>query len=204
MLDFDFPPEVCARLRALGADPHTIYHGMNEFELEHAVQPYKTNNKFFKTKTTAVVPQLENFIELLEDPLHGCPIAVLSSFPSDARAKAAALHVFRNAVLAAGTKVRKPRWVTLYGDRFDYEKLKQQRPSMLVITNVIMDSTQYKMERLRDLLEMFRDIPRVVVTGGSVDPTELFIKRLHLPLNIAVSIGPETVVKNILDLMEIN
>lgn len=202
MLDFEFSTAISGQLKTKGADPRLLYSSMEKFSLEESVQDFKPQAQAYKTTKVSAQQQLDFFHDFLEDPHDGSPVVCISSFPTDARAKIAALHVFRNAMVAKEGTVRKPVWVTLYGDRFNYEELKNKRPSMLFISNIVLESTAYKMERLRDILEMFPDIPRVVVTGGTVDPTELFVRRLHLPINAALSIGPKHVVSNLLELME--
>lgn len=202
MLDFEFSTEISAQLKTKGADPRLLYTAMEKFSMESSVQDFKPQAQAYKTTKVSAHQQLDFFQDLLEDPHDGNPVVCIGSFPTDARAKIAALHVFRNAMKDKTHTVRKPVWVTLYGDRFNYEELKNKRPSMLFISNIVLESTAYKMERLRDILEMFPDIPRIVVTGGTLDPTELFVRRLHLPINAAVSIGPKHVVSNLLELME--
>lgn len=202
MLEFRFDADRAKHLQSLGVDPQLLWGDKDEFDITDAVQDFKPRSNYFKGKVVPVSEQLSYFANLMDNPLEVDPrITVISSFPSDHRAKLAALNLFSCALQDTQGKVAKPRWVTLYGDRFDYDKLKLQRPNFLVITNVTMESTSYKLERLRDLLEMFPKIPRVVVTGGSIDPVELFTTRIHLPVAGAVSIGPTHVVKNILDLM---
>lgn len=202
MLEFHFDADRAKHMQSLGVDPQLLWGDKDEYDITEAVQDFKPRSSYFKGKVVPVKDQLDYFAHLMDNPLEVEPrITVLSSFPSDHRAKMAALNVFSNAVEDTAGKVAKPLWVTLYGDRFDYDKLKAKRPNFLVITNVTMESTSYKLERLRDILEMFPKIPRVVVTGGNIDPVELFTSRVHLSVAGAVSIGPTHVVKNILDLM---
>ncbi|AQT28640.1 hypothetical protein YOLOSWAG_160 [Erwinia phage vB_EamM_Yoloswag] len=202
MLKFQFDAGEAKHLQSLGVDPQLLWGERDEYDITTAVQDFKPRSNYFKGKMVPKSEQLEYLAHLMDHPLEVEPrITVLSSFPSDHRAKLAALNVFANAVQDTEGRVAKPRWVTLYNDRFDYDKLRATRPSFLVITNITMESTSYKLERLRDILEMFPKVPRVVVTGGNIDPVELFTSRIHLPVAGAVSIGPQHVVKNILDLM---
>lgn len=201
LLDFKFNTEVSNKLRTLGCDPGMLFGEKREFDLLEAVQDYKTISPYFKTRLMSKRKQLNLAAELLDKPLDTHGVHVVSSFPNDTRARLFALHVMRNAYVDSVPTSRKPKWVTLYGDKLDYERVKQGRPNFLVISNVVIDSTQYKMERLRDLLSMFGDIPRLVVTGGTIDPTELFNNRLYMECDSALSIGPENVVSNLLDLM---
>lgn len=202
MLDFQFDAVRAKHLQSLGVDPQLLWGDKDEYDITDAVQDFKPKSNYFKGKVVSITEQLDYFANLMDNPLEVEPrITVLSSFPSDHRAKMAALNVFNNAVEDTAGKIAKPYWLTLYNDRLDYEKIKAKRPNFLVITNVVMESTSYKLERLRDILEMFPKIPRIVVTGGNIDPVELFTSRIHLPVAGAVSIGPTHVVKNILDLM---
>ena len=202
MLDFQFEAARAKHMQSLGVDPQLLWGDKDEFDIVDAVQDFKPRSNYFKGKVVSAQDQLDYFARLMDNPLDSEPrITVLSSFPSDQRAKLAAVNIFNNAVEDTAGKVSKPLWLTLYGDRLDYDKIKAKRPNFLVVTNVTMESTSYKLERLRDVLEMFPKIPRIVVTGGNIDPVELFTTRVHLSVAGAVSIGPTHVVKNILDLM---
>lgn len=202
MLTFDFEPAVAKQLQTLGVDPQLLFGKREQFDIEEAAQDYKPLSPYFKGRVFSKTKQLQHLAKMITNPFAMDPrITVISSFPNDYRAKMAALSIFNAAVEDSVETALKPRWVTLYGDRFDYEQLKQKRPSLLVISNVTIDSTSYKIERLRDILEMFPKIPRIVVTGGGPDPVELFTKRVHLPVQAGISIGPAHVVSNILELM---
>ena len=202
MLTFNFDADRAKHMQSLGVDPQLLWGEKDEYDITDAVQDFKPRSNYFKGKVVPRKEQLDYFARLMDHPLEMDPrITVISSFPSDHRAKIAALNLFSNAVEDTAGKVSKPMWLTLYGDRLDYDKLRLKRPNFIVITNITMESTSYKLERLRDILEMFPKIPRVVVTGGNIDPVELFTSRIHLPVAGAVSIGPTHVVKNILDLM---
>lgn len=202
MLTFDFDPAVAKQMQILGVDPQLLFGKREQFDVAEAAQDYKPLSPYFKGKVVSKTKQLQHLAKMISAPFEMDPrITVISSFPNDYRAKMAALNIFNSAVEDSETTSLKPRWVTLYGDRFDYEQLKSKRPSLLVISNVTLDSTSYKIERLRDILEMFPKIPRVVVTGGGPDPLELFIKRVHLQAQMGISIGPAHVVSNVLELM---
>lgn len=202
MLDFKFSTSVANRMKNFGADPSLIFGGMDPFDVASAIVDYKPIARYYKPQVMPALEQVEILEELLSEPLYGNPLITISSFPTDLRAKQTALHVFRNAIEQSTNTAKKPYWITLYGDRIDYAKIKARRPSMLFFSNVVMDSTPFKVEHLRDLCEMFPDIPRIIVTGGDPDATELSVKRLRLALNGAISIGPKQVVTNILAMME--
>jgi hypothetical protein len=49
---------------------------------------------------------------------------------------------------------------------------------MLVLSNVVSSSSNVKLEKVRDLLVAYSDVPRVVVIGGE-DPLTFFSTKLH-------------------------
>ena len=55
-------------------------------------------------------------------------------------------------------------------------------PSLLVVTNLTIDSTSHRIEKARDLLTQYQDIPRIVVCAGQ-DPISFFSTRLYLPIH---------------------
>jgi hypothetical protein len=74
------------------------------------------------------------------------------------------------------------RWHLLLGDFKDNLREKyNDNLSLLIIDGLTIDSSNLKFEKCYDLLEMYNDIPRILVSSGC-DPIELMIK-LHLPPN---------------------
>lgn len=67
------------------------------------------------------------------------------------------------------------------------------KPTMLVLTNLTPNSTQFRLEKARDLIEYFNDIPRVVVCAGE-DPMSFLATRLYVPIN-GVFYSSESLVK---------
>ena len=49
---------------------------------------------------------------------------------------------------------------------------------MLILSNVVANSSNVKLEKVRDLLVAYSDIPRIVVIGGE-DPLTFFSTKLH-------------------------
>ncbi|MNV68457.1 hypothetical protein D3C71_1613120 [compost metagenome] len=62
--------------------------------------------------------------------------------------------------------------------------------SMLIINNVGVDSSQTKLEKLRDLLVKFDNVPKIVIVNG-VDPVTFFAERVRLPLQYAFYLSAE-------------
>jgi hypothetical protein len=76
-----------------------------------------------------------------------------------------------------------PWWINLVGG-FDNQWLDPQRPrpSMIVLTNLTPQSTNQKLEKARDILETYPDVPRIVVVAGA-DPLSFLATRLHVAVH---------------------
>lgn len=146
--------------------------------------------------------QYKSLQAILDNPLHGSYVVGISSFPSDQRAKHVAQLIMCRAIDAwykhhkAGRTL--PLWHRVYGSTRDSlrDRPLQEIPSMLILSNINTNSTGMKLEIVRDLLEKFSDIPRIVVTGGS-PACELFTNRLFYPLRSSIHLGPSGMVKEI-------
>lgn len=153
-------------------------------------------------KPIAVQRQYKALVALLENPLRR-PYAIgIGSYPSDLRAKYLALMLM-NAAVDAHIKHRKPGrafplWHRVYGGLSDSlrDKPIQEIPSMLILVNVNSGSSNYKLEKVRDLLEKFSDVPRIVVSGGE-PPCDLFANKLYFPMKAGVYIGPSNLVREV-------
>jgi len=77
-----------------------------------------------------------------------------------------------------------PLWHTLLGGFGDKLRDTKAKPSLLVLSNVTVNSTQTKLEKLRDILELYGEIPRIVVTTGT-DPISFFRRQLFYPLHFS-------------------
>jgi hypothetical protein len=58
----------------------------------------------------------------------------------------------------------------------------QEQASLLVLSNLTPNSTAAKLEKTRDMLEFYADIPRIVVIAGE-DPITFFSRRLFWRVN---------------------
>ncbi len=144
--------------------------------------------------------QLKNLNHILEHPLRSAYTLAIGSFPSDMKAKHMAIMVM-NAAIDEHLRNRKPGrslplWHRVYGGLGDALRDKPiiDMPSMLIISNLSADSSAFKLEKVRDLLEKFSDIPRIIVTGGE-PPVDLFANKLHYPLKSAIYLGPANMVR---------
>lgn len=134
--------------------------------------------------------QIDAFVDLCNNPFGKPSITIIASTPNDLRAKMAAAYLMERALKlqlkgnAAHTKGRElPLWHTINGSFQD--KIRdgsQTRPSMIVIGTMTRDSSNVKGEKLRDLLEHFNNIPRVVVVAG-IDPISFANSKLFMAAN---------------------
>ena len=74
----------------------------------------------------------------------------------------------------------KIKWMPVYGSTFQMEVNQDdwstgQRPDLIVLTNLTADSTNWKIERVVDIMERFQ-VPTVITVGGN--PMD-FGKRIH-------------------------
>lgn len=145
--------------------------------------------------STVTIKKQRRFVDrFLKSPFDSFRCMCISSLPSDLRAKQLAVHLFWKATLAHREGARPdrrrfstpPLWHRLYGG-FDEPLMNHtgERPSLLVLTNVLEDSTASKIEKTRDLLEKFSEVPRIVVTGGT-DPLQIFRSRLYYPVDACI------------------
>jgi hypothetical protein len=149
-----------------------------------------------------VAKQQKNVTKFLKNPLKGSYCIGVSSYPSDIRAKylaqtimSAAIDYYLSHRQKFGTKGL-PLWHRVYGGPRDSLRdfNSSERPCMLIIANVHDEATGIKVEKVRDLLEQFSDIPRIVVSGGQ--PTcDLFAFRLSYPMKAGFYIGPPNLIK---------
>jgi hypothetical protein len=127
-----------------------------------------------KVKKVVRAKQLTTYDAFIESNLT-IPCAFgISSTPNDLTAKRMAVTILRR---FEGSKIL---WHTLTGDyKYQRRKLNCQ---LAVFTNVMYDSTPYKLEVLRDVLELNQHIPKIVVCSGA-SALELFNVKLHFPIN---------------------
>lgn len=183
---------------ARGLDRLVLANKRSSFDLVHAITPFKPSVEAVRSKMMGPAGQLNTAKRLLDNPLKVNGLYVVNSFPTDLRAKIFASLIMKRGIerwLEMTPQERKgqsqPMWVRImggYGDHDFIKNLKAAKPNLLIITNINDESTQVKVERLRDVLEAFDDIPRVVVTAGS-DPVTFMMKRVFYPLVGVVRIG---------------
>ncbi len=167
---------------------------MRPFDLEHHLVSIDSQVDGIKTRRVLKKTQLAHFDRFMEHPFALPQIVAVSSFPNDGKAKMLAAYMMQRAYKAhiSGkfrlTRSRHlPIWHTLHGGYYDNlrDGRSEEKPSLLVLSNITQDSTQVKFEKLRDLLEMYNDIPRIIVMTSN-DPLTIANTRLFMPINTAL------------------
>lgn len=167
--------------------------GMNGSVLRQ--QPYDFKPVTFTSTVEGLKPKLfkakkqqEWFDEFLEDPFIPRTYCLVSA-PNDGQAKLLAAFMMQHAALHTNSRVALPLWHDLTGGfnnpLISERNGKAQGASMLILNNVGATSTQPKIEKLRDILETYTDIPKIVVATGC-DPYMFFTKYLYLPIHALV------------------
>lgn len=205
-LNFAFAPQRQQLLKSLGVDYTCLLGKRNTFDVLSSLVRIKPRLEYEDVrlrKTISIKRQASTIARLLENPLHGAPTICISSYPTDLRAKLLACQIMNAAIDQHNSRTRKhghtlPKWYKVYGGYKDYlrdlergkERDSGDYPCMLILTNVLPDSTPMKLEKLRDLLEKYDDIPRLVVLSGT-DPLTFFATKLQYPLHYGVYMGTD-------------
>ncbi len=172
-------PKDILRARPFNADQHII-------TIDSKVEGIKTRRVPKKVQ----LAQLERFIE---KPFAAPAVISIASFPNDGKAKLMAAFLMEVAHKAQvsgrfrSVRARQlPLWHRVMGGYYDQlrDGRSEERPSLLVLSNITHQSTPMKLEKLRDLLEMYNDIPRVIVSTNE-DPITLANSKLLVPVNMA-------------------
>lgn len=199
ILKFKFSTDRQRTLRSRGVDGACFAGSRNEFEFEHASMRMKPNLHNVIVKGIGTKRQMSMLQTVMDNPLRGAPIIGIGSFPTDIRAKMLAVNIMNRAIDVQTNAVRGkllnrdyPVWHKVFGGFKD--KLRDgdtsERPSMLVLSNIDLLSTNHKLEKVRDILEMYDNIPRVVVLTGCC-PMEFFATKLHLAMDYGFYLGPD-------------
>src|ERR1700737_4265309 len=121
-----------------------------------ATESEQLNSRFVEPHT-----QDKSLTMFLKDPSMSMIYGV-SGNPDDSKAKYFAAFLVAAHIKALGSDAN-PIWAPMYGG-FDNPYMSDDKaaPTMLVITNITPNSTSMKLEKARDLIEKYSDIPRIV------------------------------------------
>lgn len=137
---------------------------------------------------------LEAFKTNPNDPL----IYMVAGNPDDSKAK-----YFAAFLCAIHKEFARHReniiWENITGG-WDNPLLKKEiEPSMLVISGLAENSTPVKLEKARDLVEKFPNVPRIVVCAGE-DPLSFAQVKLHIPCH-GLAYFPSKITKTVQEVM---
>lgn len=185
---------------------HLVSRGMprdvlrlRPFDLQNHVISIVSEVEGLKTRKLPKQQQLEQFQALCERPFSKPYVYIISSSPNDGKAKqvAAAImdcattHQLKNHFPRSTRGRQSPLWHFVTGnfpDRLRDSAGAVDNPSMLILSNITRDSTPVKLEKVRDLLEIYNHIPRLVVVTGE-DPVTFANTRLLVQAHHALMIA---------------
>lgn len=203
----DFPDDIEKLMLSRGLDRLVLANKRTTYVLEESVTAFKPIVDSVKTRPLNPKKQITVGLKLLSNPLKGSGVFVINSFPSDLRAK-----IFASCVMSSACEQHRdmaptkrkgksaPVWARLMGngDFNQINHLREMRPSMLILSNINETASNSKLERLRDIIDAFDDIPRIVVTAGQ-DPITFMMKRVQYPLSGVMRLGSNEKI-NLLDM----
>lgn len=139
----------------------------------------------------AIPPSVQKsmFQRTLQSPLKKPYLYLIAGKHDDRLAKYLAFKLFKAAYQQAGYNSNSPYWHTVIGgyhdkirDDLNFRENEFGFPCLLVISNITTNSTNVKLEKVRDICEIYSSIPRILVLAGD-DPVAFNSKHLHLPIN---------------------
>ena len=137
--------------------------------------------------------QVKFYEKIWQNPLYNSYVLAISSTPNDSRAKLLACLIMQRAIVAQedqNKQIVMPKWHNVYGGYVDKlrDSAKEENPSLLVLSNITQNCTNMKLEKIRDNLEIFSNIPRIV-TLSEKEPLTFFHERLKYPLNSVICLN---------------
>jgi len=182
------------------------------FALDNAITSFTSEVEGLKPKRLSTSIQHEYIEKVLANPFHSPYTMCICGKPNDNLAKMLATFILNKAnkhYLQAIHKEQSsrakalrqrthPLWHNVTGSFQDdlRDKKHEQRPAMLVMSNITKESSAIKKEKVRDLLEIYSSIPIILVVAG-IDPITFFNAHLMHSLNYAVLLCKPNVVKEV-------
>lgn len=155
-------------------------------------QSFTSTVSGLKPKVIKREAQLQHFRDFLDEPFRPVTYCLVSA-PNDGMAKLLAAYMMQHAIINHGQSL--PVWHDLT-QSFKNPLLEDStRASLLVLNNVGTSATPTKLEKLRDILTHYADIPRVVIATGC-DPFAFFTQHLYMPMNACAYMTTDQVKKS--------
>lgn len=174
-----------------GASRQDLMIDKQRIDLTTMITPFQVKTPGMRPMSMPLKRQLKYAKRLFDDPLHSYRSIAICSYPSDLWAKRVALALFYRAVEAQSKRrgvMSAPLWHRVYSGFGDSLLTSSERPSFLVISNLTVDSTNFKLEKARDLMERHENIPRVIVATGC-DPVTFLRTKLYFPIDACLYLG---------------
>ncbi len=132
-----------------------------------------------KPKIVSREAQLEMLEDFLEEPFRPVTYCVVSA-PNDGMAKLLAAYMMQHAVIRRQSGM--PVWHDLT-QSFKNPLLEENtHANLVVLNNIGSTSTPTKIEKCRDILTHYANVPRIVIATGC-DPFMFFTQYLFMPMN---------------------
>lgn len=201
ILTHKFSKDFEKQLYSCGVRYTDVMSRAESLDLESSIETIKPEIPRLIQKSVSITKQLKIAEHLLETAEKCRGVYCVSSFPSDERAKYVATSIIAN-ILQRKAKSKKaisrPYWHRVYGGFKDEIRDKMiEKPSLLVISNVdCQNNSSIKIEKVRDILEKYEGVPRLVVLAGG-DPLSFFGSVLHYPLRAGFMMGPPNRIREV-------
>lgn len=156
------------------------------FDLEQSVGAFTATTTRLKPIRIKREKQIADFEQVYDDPLGAPRTICISSDPNDLKAKYVASILMLQAIRALGTS-GSVVWHNLTGsfkDKYRDSPALIKPVKFVVLANHTADASDVKREKLRDLIELFSDIPRIVTVTGD-NPINVF-NNAGLPISSAL------------------
>lgn len=154
----------------------------------------------FRARSVKKAQQLQFLEDILDNPFFRPSYTyVIASNPNDSKAKFVGAAILERAIIMH-ERQQQPRsrqmpiWHRVYGNYTDRLRdaarhgEERSRPSLLIVSNVTVDSTVAKLELVRDLLDIYEDTPRILIVTGS-DPLTFMTTKLRLSTTYCLNLS---------------
>jgi len=167
-------------------------------------QPFALESeKLDQTKIIDPQAQDDSLLSFMKNPELPVIYGVCGN-PNEVKARLFAAYLVSLHCRHLGNRA-KPIWNVQYGG-YENKLLKDYsgidssyEPSILILSNLAINSTQQKFEKARDLIERFSSIPRILVAAGE-DPISFLSSRLYVECN-ALAYFSESLVRRKVEIL---
>ncbi|QJT70866.1 hypothetical protein GR7B_00068 [Vibrio phage vB_VcorM_GR7B] len=187
--DLDFQ-----RLGGCGADVNQLQLA-KPFNLSEDVGQFTSSGKGLLPHRVSAKEQLKDFDTVMRNPLAVPYTMCITGQLSDLRAKMVAAKIALRALELEPDAYHKIWWHHLtgsYKDKLrDHSFPSHKKPKLIILCNFPLSdekdehATQQKIEKCRDILELYSDVPRILISCG-LDPVKVFSEKLRYPLNFKI------------------